>query len=780
MLSTSSAFAQDQQTHGITTIGEMAKERTVADIMKNPEPISADAFLKHLIKSNEIEIDRDHLPLDPNSPAVSQWPPAKNLGNGNGSTLRGGGRYNPQTPGVNWQGDIYGNLTPSDAFGAVGPTQVLVTTNHNVTVFSKTGVVGALNTTLDNFFSTVRNGSGTSDPRATFDRTTNRWFVIAINVSTPNRTLIAVSDTATITGATVWRYFFTTAPANTFDDYCSLGVDANGAYIGYNIFVPSSYGGNAAIVVQKSSILGVGPIVSTRFTMNGATAEGPYSPRGVDNDDPAPANGYIVGGSNIAFGRLVVRKVTGANTVAPTLGPNLLITVPATANPITPVPSNGINLDQIDDRVYQATIHLNRKTGTRSLWMAHHIRGNNTGTGTSTGDRNIARWYQLDVAPAAPTLLQSGTSFESGTADHYSFPTCAMTGQGHMAMGFSMSKAGSFIRTGASGRLAGDASGTTQATTVAYTATQAYNVFATRWGDYSMCNVDPADDQTCWIINHQSAGTSWQVRVTQLKAPGPSPIASVAPNVLVPGNNYNLTVTGTPTSGSEYFDTDATYPNRLAAAFSGGDVTVNSITFSHAAVQSMTLNVTVSPAAPNGGRNLTITNPDGQNVSLTNAVTIQGSINQTIAPSSMVLNLGAITGGSVSSLASTDGVYLTICQALVPTLTSPFARFSVDGTTTLTNLTAYAFSSVAKMNNAGVFTETVEAYNFSTATYDVSNAASIGLAISTLTVTVPSGFNNYVSGGVVRARISVRKTGLSPVPVPCTSFDQAFWSLTGN
>ena len=777
----SSAFAQnDDQIHGVTTVGAMAVERTTADIMQNPEPISPDSFFKHLIKSNEIEGDRSGLITDPNSPKTSQWPPVS-AGNGGAGKGYGNGRFNPQTPGVQWDGDVFGNLTPSDAFGAVGPTQVLVHTNHNITVYSKTGVVGALNTTQDNFFASIRAGSGTSDPRTLFDRTSNRWIVIAINVSTPNRTLIAVSDGPTITGTTVWKYFFTTAPGSIFDDYESAGVDANGLYIGYNTFTGAS--GPQCIVVQKSSILGAGPIVSTRFVLAAnSSAEGPYCPRGVTNDDPAPANGYFVGPSQVAFGRLVVRKVTGANTLAPTIGPNLLITVPATANPFTSVPSNGINLDQIDDRVFDANMSLNRKTGARTLWLAHHIKGTSAGVGSGAGTQNIARWYQVDPNPAAPTLVQSGTSFDaSGVADHYSFPTIAQTGQGHAAMGFTMSKSGSFIRTGASGRLAGDALGTTQATTTAYTATQAYNVFATRWGDYSMTKVDPADDQTVWTIHHQSAGTSWKVRVVQLKAPAPSPITSVVPNVLTPGNNYNIVVTGTPAAGSEYYDTDASYPNRLVAAFSAAGVTVNSIApFNHGTPQTFTMNVTVAPAAANGTRNLTVTNPDGQSVTLNNAITVQGVQNVTVIPSAITINLGNLSSGGVANLAAIDGSSLVICKGFVPSLTSPYARVQVNGTTALTNLTAYAFSATARQSNAGVFTFTVECFNYTTSTYDVVNTAAINTAFSTLTATVGANFNNYRSSGNVQGRMNVRQTGFSAVTIPCTQFDAASWSLTGN
>lgn len=778
-----SAVAQDGdvQTHGVTTVGEKAISRTTAEIMNNPVPISPDQFLNRILKSTEDEVDRDGLPCDPGSPQVNQWPPVNNLSNGSrdGGGIHDGHRYSPQTIGTQWTAETYGNVTPPDSSGAVGPTQVLVTTNHNIRVYSKTGVLGALNTTQDSFFNSVRNGSGTSDPRATFDRLTNRWFVICINVSTPNRTLIAVSDGPTISGATVWKFFFTTAPSNTFDDYCSLGVDANGVYIGYNIFVPNSYGGTAGIVIQKSSILASGPIVSTRFSLATASGEGPYSPRGVDNDDPAPANGYFVGGSNIAFGRVVVRKVTGAGTGSPTLGSNLTVTVPSTANPISSVATNGISIDQIDDRVYHAQIRLNRKDNTRYLWMAHHIRGTSGGVGSGSGDRNIARWYQLTVS-GTPTLIKAGTAYDSSVADNYSFPSVAMTGQGHMAMGFTMARSGQFIRIGAAGRLNGDVGfpGDTQPTTLAFTSPSPYSNFANRWGDYSITDVDPADDQTVWTIQDSSAGSSWAVRVVQLVAPPPSQVNTVSPNALNQGTNYNVVVTGTASAGSEYYDTDAGYPKRLQASVSGTGVTVNSITFSHSAVQTMTLNITVSAGATLGNRNLTITNPDGQSVTKNNAITIQANNPPvTLAPVSTTIGLGAIASGDNASLAADDSNPLKICKAFIPNQTSPRVRFDSDFVSPYLNPTAVSLALKARMTTGGSFSvrafiadRTGGGFTYGAPNQVVPDSV-INLTFANYNGNSTAPGSNVFTDGTMRTRVEIVQTGFSAVAVPCSEFE---------
>src|SRR5262249_41388794 len=162
-------------------------------------------------------------------------------------------------------------------------------------------------------FTSVRNNSGTSDPQIRFDRLSNRWFVIMINVSQPNRVLIAVSSGPTITSTSSFTFFFfqhdTVAPAGDtggLADYPSLGVDANALYIGTNTFVGGALH-TAGFVVRKSSVTGPGPIVVSVFRSMGTnSAAGPYSPRGVDNDDSAATVGYFIGVDTLTFSTLMI------------------------------------------------------------------------------------------------------------------------------------------------------------------------------------------------------------------------------------------------------------------------------------------------------------------------------------------------------------------------------------------------------------------------------------------------------------------------------------------
>src|SRR5262249_37504438 len=145
--------------------------------------------------------------------------------------------FNPQQLGT----DVLGaqssdsGFIPPDTMAAVGPTQFIVHVNGRIRSFNKTtGLAdGVLNTTTDNFWNSVRNGSTTSDPQTRFDRIPNRWFADMINPSTPNRIMIAVSSGPTITSQSSFTFFqfqqdlvgpTPNSDTGALADYPSLGV----------------------------------------------------------------------------------------------------------------------------------------------------------------------------------------------------------------------------------------------------------------------------------------------------------------------------------------------------------------------------------------------------------------------------------------------------------------------------------------------------------------------------------------------------------------------------
>lgn len=576
---------------------------------------------------------RRSLQQAPDSPAVSKWP-IDDLNDGGAQAGEGPNREGvvtsiPQSLGTEFIGipSSASGFVPPDTCADVGPTQVLAIANGRIRIYSKAGVLGTLNATLNTFFNSVRGGALVADPWVRFDRLTNRWFVIAITGNTPNRIVIAVSGGPTVTGTGSFTFFFfqqdlvgTTPNADTggFADYPSLGVDNNALYIGANMFVPS-FAGTSAWVVRKSSILGGGPIVVSAFRRiaNGFT-QGPFAPRGVQNDDPSATEGYFIGPSNQFFGQLVMRRVTDPGGT-PAISGNIVVTTPSTNNPTAvPVLGSTAPLDALDDRLFQATIFHNQITGMRTLWTTHNFRVTNAGLSTGTGNRIGARWYEIQDLTSTPILRQSGTVFDAAATnfDRYWIPSIAMSGQGHAALGCSVASDARRAEIAVAGRHNDDALGTMQTPIIAEGTTFNYNAEAgtQRWGDYSTTSVDPTDGMTIWTNQEYcNANNSWATRVIQLIAPPPAtPVSASPPTVAVGDSNVDVTVTGNVVSGSGFFDPDPSYPNHIAASVSGSGVTINSITFIDPTT--ITLNVTVSGAAATGPRSITVTNPDGQSI----------------------------------------------------------------------------------------------------------------------------------------------------------------------
>jgi hypothetical protein len=172
----------------------------------------------------------------------------------------------------------------------------------------------------------------------------------------------------------------------------------------------------------------------------------------------------------------------------------------------------------------------------------------------------------------------------------------------------------------AAGRLADDPPGEIRLPELYTTASVGYNVppsggtVLRRWGDYSDTSLDPCDDMTVWTIQqYGAAADSWGVRVGKVLAPPPATPASASPPSLPPGlPSVNVTVTGTRTLGSGFFDPGPGFACRLQASMTRG-ITVNSVTYT--SPTSLTLNISTVGAA-NGSHALTVTNPDGQAVTV--------------------------------------------------------------------------------------------------------------------------------------------------------------------
>ncbi|QYK56809.1 MAG: hypothetical protein KF733_04830 [Fimbriimonadaceae bacterium] len=768
------------------TLGEKitivnAGKVSVADLIRADREYPFLNKVARIIKETEVKgRDRSNLQQNPDALPGGSFPLSQN-GKSHGLP------FTPQTVGANFEGQGATGFYPPDSFGAIGPSQVCTAVNGRINWRSRTGTI-QVSINLDTFFNLVGGTSfGTSDPRVTFDPITQKWYVVAITVNSPNRIILAVSNGPTITAQADFTQYYYQVPS-AFCDYPSLGVDKYSVMVGENTFNTglTQYLGTNVTIFPLANLGAGGLITGFRFNTSSSGGQGVDSPRGVDNPDPNAPESYIIGVSNSNFSQLVMRKLSWSGTT-PSISGNIIISTPSTSTPIN-VPTRDTSrlLSSVSDRLFHAQIRKNRKTGIWTLVTAHHFRM--TSTGVAGGDRMGMRWYELvDLTQPTPTLRQAGSIVDpGGTPIHYWMGSGVMTGQGHMAFGYSGSNSATYVQGVYSGRLFNDTLGTTRTPTVYFQSTARYiDPFSgvQRWGDYSGTFVDPNDDQTIWTVQEivRSADT-WGVRWAQLLAPAPCPITTVSPNSLQQGQTANVTVTGSSGNGQEYYDTDASYPQRLEAAFSGAGVTVNSISFDHNNPTQVVLNVTVDNGAALGARDLTITNPDRQATVGTGVFTVTaGGGAVAIAPNSFTVRLGRLDSGNVASLANVDGDALKVCKFIVPNQFVEPINVEVNGTAPGNNPTDLKFEMVAKMDTTGAFSQTLDLYDFQTNAFDSNDVRtdSINTTYATRTLTATGNLGRYFSAGnAVRARYRIKQTGPAGASIWCHQADQAKWIYT--
>ena len=767
----SSIYAQNSnEIRGITITGIKGIKQSLAEVIANERAIPAD-YKVHLRPELEGPKPKGQYP---GTKPVSKYGTLINPNDANfrSTSITQTVQSNFLTIWGNYGTAIAGRespYTPPDNCGDVGTTQIIATANTRMKVFTKPTVTGPASTTptgtstttlsavvnvdLNVFFTNSSLGiNSISDPHVRFDRLSGRWFVVAIDVnhgSGSNYCCVAISDGPTVSSSSNFTKFYfsvagTGGAANDFFDYPTLGVDKNSLYIGGNMFANGQFfSGSNMWVLNKASLL-AGTLTVTSFP-HGVTSTDMYTPQGVHNDDPSATNGYFVGASQTFYSKLVIRRVSYAGPT-PTLSGDLNLATSTIYTPKTVPTSGGTAIDGGDRRLYAAMIKKNKITGSANLWIAQGTLINISGTGGSGGDRDGALWLEIGNLSATPTILQSSNLWDAvnptSSAVYYTYPTIAMSGQGHNLIGFTAAGPSRYAQASAAGRYRTDPAGNLSPVDFTNT-TSTYNPGANRWGDYTQTVVDPNDDMTMWTFSEYVPTTNaWGVRAAQFKAPPPAtPVLSAIPAC---GSTTAITINGTSVNNSEFFDpgADAGGPGftRLKVDVSGpGAITISNVVFVNPT--QVTASFTVPGNAVSGTYTVTVTNPDGQTATTT--------FNLNCAPPAC----GDPTGLSSSSI---DNNNETVSWSAVANAVSYDVDYKLPSSGTWTNAaTATASTSV---NITGLTQGTI---------YDWRVRANC-----------PTGSGNYVAAQFTTTAPCIAPTGLTSSTT--SSSATVGWSAVGG
>lgn len=437
-----------------------------------------------------------------------------------------------------------------DCMGAPGPEQYIVFTNNAlITLDKETGKRdGVLDVTLSSFIGEIFPipFAVMTDPEIRFDTFSKRWFLTFFTEEQgpgfSNHLIIAMSDGPVIERESRWTFFTLQInqvnPAVDFDeffDFEGLGIDKHALYLGYlsEGNTTGSYD-TAALIIQKKSLLDGGPVVATDFR-GLLTSNGTDFPRGVDNFDECAEHGFFSATFVESFEicDIAIYRVNNPGSTHPTLsGPEIVpgttffnpaedgVTQSGLNVPLVPHKGNILGDDQLLD--LEAGVIFNPHIRDNHLFGAVGTMVNAAGVGDpDTADRGACIFFEIDVQPETPTLIQRGQLFDP-TTDHspiwYFMPVCMTNKRQDLVMGFTIAGENEYVNVGAVGRFKSDPLGALSDVVRLTHNKQPFNA-GIRWGDYSNASQDP-DGKRIWTsLEFVSDQDVYAQRITEFLPP---------------------------------------------------------------------------------------------------------------------------------------------------------------------------------------------------------------------------------------------------------------------
>jgi hypothetical protein len=376
------------------------------------------------------------------------------------------------------------------------------------------------------------------DPVVLHDQLANRWLLTQFTASSPYFLCVAVSQTASPTGA-YWLYAFSTG--TNFPDYPKFSVWPGGYLASTKEFNGGvTFVGVGAYALERSQMLVGGAAKGLKVLLT--TAGGAWQPGDgllpADLDGttlpPNPTLSYFIGtmdngaGTGAPMDGINVFWFSwnfASNTASLTLRSSLPIGAIDTIYPCSPGSRDCLEqmgtTQKIDILSYrQRPLY---RAAYRNFGTHESIVTNQSAEFVFAGtSRAGLRWYELRGLSTAPTLAQQGSYAASGVDRiHRWMGSMAQDRAGNMAVGYSITSASMFPGIRYTGRLVTDPpSVLPQGEGIIISGTGSQTGSA-RWGDYTSMNIDPADDCTYWYVNQYYAvtGGTWRTRIGHFRFP---------------------------------------------------------------------------------------------------------------------------------------------------------------------------------------------------------------------------------------------------------------------
>ncbi len=377
----------------------------------------------------------------------------------------------------NFQGVIRGDAEswsyPPDTCGAVGPNHFVETVNRNFAVYDKSTGEELINILLGSFLP----GSN-GDPRVLYDQYSDRWFVIVCDFTTKIFLAVSISDDPTGDWFKCDFVVSQGSDAGKWPDYPTLGVDEDGIYTAAYMIGGSN--GMSIFALEKAPLIAPEPRLGDVYAFRELPFEGAIQP--VHTFGTTDGEYFV---SRMSATTIRVRLLTDLLT-DPTLTELGYATVPAHSTPPdAPALGSTVPLDTVGHRLMNAVYRDGY------IWTAHCI---------GLDGRAAARWYNISVSE--PTLADYGTV--SDPVMYYFFPSVMVNAGGNVVMGFSGSSSEQYAAAYYTGRLANDPPGEMDPPVLFKAGEDTYNLIdgygRNRWGDYSLCSLDPTNEYTLWTI----------------------------------------------------------------------------------------------------------------------------------------------------------------------------------------------------------------------------------------------------------------------------------------